>query len=157
MRQFNISVTETKFPTHFGKLHSLNLEGVTFSANIPVVNVNDSFNGEQAMMPASCARAGEVRERADLISFLPASNTSTMAHYSSAYLWAFVYSPLQYQTILVLNLDLCTSSSSLKWKKAISWPLKSTGIMSLPFLILQMAVLGFETSEDKWLRAGLCV
>lgn len=85
-------------------------------------------------MSARCARAGEVRETADLISFLPASNISTMAHYSSAYLRGFVYSPLQYQTILVLNLDLCTSSSSLKWKKAINWPLKSAGITSLPYL-----------------------
>lgn len=99
------------------------------------------------MMPASCARAGEVRETADLISFLPARNISTMARYSSSYLWAFVCSPEQYQTISVLNLHLHTSS--LKWKKAISWPSKSRRITSLPFIILQMVVLGFKTSEEK--------
>lgn len=29
--------------------------------------------------------------------------------------------------------------------------------MNLLFLILQMAVLGLKISEDKWLRADLCV
>lgn len=117
MRYGNMLVIEAKFSTHFGKTHSLNLEGLTFSANIPVLNVNGSFNREHVMMPARYTRAGEVRETADLISFLPASHVSTMAHYSSAYLWASVYSHLHYQAILVLNLDFCTSSSSLKWKK----------------------------------------
>lgn len=72
------------------------MEGVTFSANIPVSYVNYSFNWELAMIPANYARAAEVRETGDLISLLPASNISTMAHYSSAYLWAFGYSPLHW-------------------------------------------------------------
>lgn len=135
-RQFNFPATGTKFPTHFGKLHRLNLEGVTFSANIPLVNVNDSFSWAQAMMPASCAGAGEVRETADLTSFLPASNISTMAHYSSAYLWAAVYWPLQYQAILALNLDFRTSSSLLKWKKAISLLLKKHSYFESSFSYL---------------------
>lgn len=132
----NILVTETKFSTHFGKIHSLNLEGVTFSASIPVLNVNGSFNREQVIMPVRYARAGEVRETADLISFLPVSHVSTMACYSSAYLWASVYSHLPYQTILVLNLDFRTSSSSLKWKKGYWLAFKKHRCYESPFSYL---------------------
>lgn len=111
-----VFVTETQFPMHFGKLHSLNEEGFTFSASIPTVNVNGSFHWEQALTPASCARPGGGRRNSLPQSLHTCQQCQRNASLFLCLLMGFVFSPLQYVTKLVLNVHLHNSSSSLKWK-----------------------------------------
>lgn len=111
-----VFVTGTQFPMHFGKLHSLNAEGVTFSASIPTVNVNGSFHWGQALTPVSCARPGGGRRNSLPQSFHTCQQCQHNGSLFLCLLVGFVYSPLQYLTMLVLDVHLHNSSSSLKWK-----------------------------------------